>query len=93
MIIAISRKMMLSIVLVIANISGTIIQSNQTHLIVSTGNDWSTVSVVTIVGIIGALLFSGYTVWKGIKDRQAAQVSHQESIEAQKVYIIKIKNN
>lgn len=53
--------MVLPIALLIANISGSIVQSNQTHLIVNSGNEWSPLNIVTIIvsiisaaGIIGS---------------------------------------
>jgi hypothetical protein len=47
---------MISVAQLIVNISGTIAQSNQTHLIINTSNDWSFVNIATILVGFGSLL-------------------------------------
>jgi len=76
--------MVLPIALLIANISGSIVQSNQTHLIVNSGNEWSLFNLVTIVfgivsaaGIIGALCLSIVSTRNGIRQ-------HRELLDLQK---------
>jgi len=63
--------------LLVANISGTIVQNNQTHLIINTGNDPVTtfVNVLTAIGIIVALGVSIYTLRKGIEDSRVTYIS------------------
>ncbi len=73
-------------VMLILNIAGTIVGSNQTHLIINTNNTDSlqtAVDIFTVIGIIAAILFSLYTLNKGNKDGKQIQEFQSKSIKAQ----------
>lgn len=47
------------------------------------GGDWSWTNIVAMLGMVGALDFSSYNVWKGNRDANAARITLDESIKAQ----------
>jgi hypothetical protein len=70
----------------VANISGTIVQSNQTHLIINSGNDLVTTAgnIATVVGVGIALAVSIITLWKGNKDSTELRRVQDETIRQSK---------
>jgi hypothetical protein len=71
------------IALLVANISGTIVQSNQTHLIINSGNDPVT-SVITALGIGVAIVVSILTLIKASKDSNELRKVQEETIRQSK---------
>jgi len=83
----------------VANISGTIVQSNQTHLIVNSGNDLVTTAgnIATVVGVVIALAVSIITLWKGNRDSNELRRVQEETIQQSKFQrladVYKLTNN
>jgi hypothetical protein len=74
------------IAFLVANISGTFVQSNQTHLIVNSGNDPLTTAgnIATVIGVGIALFVSIVTLWKANKDSNELRKVQDETIRQSK---------